>query len=126
MEEALTREVENLRAENKILRDSLVEVRKEKPACKTARFSAPAPSSASASDAAQCPAGRRVIAILCFVPSWLKTMLTPAAAKVKERLAPGAAKLTAKLGRKIAANPAPLLAVVLCAGFLLGRLLDRR
>ena len=100
MEEALVQELENLREENKILRDSLEEVRKETPEEQEKR-------------------------VETLLRDWAKKMGVTFE-QMKEQLAPGAAKLSTALGQQLEENPIPLLIAAFGAGYLVSRLLDRR
>ncbi len=100
MEDILMQELENLRAENKILRDSLVEYRSDEP--KEEEKS---------------------------VDALLKDMtgkLNAAVGQMKEQLAPGTEKLTESLSRQMAENPVPLLLAAFGAGYLVSRALEHR
>jgi hypothetical protein len=95
----LLKELENLRAENKILRDSLVEDMDEEP-----------------------DGGEKNIEKILH---GLGEMLSTTASKAKENLNPGAEKLTETLRHHIEENPVPVLLSVFGAGYLIGRRLDR-
>jgi hypothetical protein len=97
----LLRELENLRAENKILRDSLVEDMD-----------------------AELDGGEKNN--IEKVLRELGGMLGTAAGKAKESLGPGAEKLTGTLRHHMEENPVPMLLAAFGAGYLLGRKLDRK
>ncbi len=100
MEDILMQELENLRAENKILRDSLVEYRSDEPQGEEKS-----------------------------VDSLLKDMtgkLNIAVGQVKEQLGPSTEKLTESLSHQMAENPIPLLLAAFGAGYLVSRALERR
>jgi hypothetical protein len=112
LEEDLRQELASLREENKILRDSLVEIRKDET---------PADGAGSQDCMWRAAAGK-----LGCLAGRLREMLAPVAERVKRRLSPGTARLSDKVGRQLAANPLPWLFAALGAGFLISRLLDRR
>ena len=88
-------ELENLRAENKILRDSLVEIRPGAPEDEEHGS---------------------------FKPfEELVEMLHSAAEQTKETLSPGTERLTAFLSRQMEENPVPMLLAAFGAGYLTSR-----
>ena len=99
MEDALTNELDELRAENKILRDSLSEQRPGGP-----------------DDACGAQKTIKAMAGLC----------QKAAGQAKEALSPCAEKLTGTLKRQMADNPAPILLAAFGVGFLACRRLRRK
>ncbi|MCL1848317.1 MAG: hypothetical protein FWF83_01390 [Clostridiales bacterium] len=100
MDEALMKELEELREENKILRDSLVEYVPEDENG----------DEDSADSALQAIAGT----------------LTAAIEQVREGLRPGSEKVTEFLSHQMEENPVPLLLAAFGAGFLVGKKLDSR
>lgn len=100
MEEELKKELEDLREENKILRDSLVEIRADEPGDDEEK--------------------------LKNVVRDLGDLFHSTVEKAKETLGPGTEKLTGTLSRQMEENPIPILLAAFGAGFLAGRGLDRR
>jgi len=100
MEEELLKELENLREENKILRDSLVEVRTDGQ-----------------------PEGDDKLKSLV---QEFNGMLHSTLEKAKETLGPGTDKLTETLSRQMAENPVPLLLAAFGVGFLTGHGLNHK
>ena len=100
MDDELLNELENLRAENKILRDSLVEDMDE------------------ASDDVEKSIEKTL--------RELGGMLGTAAGKAKVSLSPGAEKLTETLRHHMEENPVPMLLAAFGAGYLVGRRFDRK
>ena len=100
MEDAILLELEELRAENKILRDSLTEYRPE-----------------SADDGA---------AVFEKMFHDLSGAFGAAAGKAKESLNPATEKLTEALSRQMEENPVPMLLAAFGAGFLFSRSLERK
>jgi len=100
MEEALMSELENLREENKILRASFEEVRKE--------------------DLDQEPASFDAL-LKDFGGKLNKTL-----EQVKDQLKEPAAKAAEKLETQMGENPVPFLLAAFGAGYVISRLLDRR
>ena len=99
MDEALMKELEDLREENKILRDSLVEFVPEEQAEEDKSFEQ-------------------------SIQAWMGTLQTTLE-QVKDGLRPGSDKLTAYLGRQMEENPVPLLLAAFGAGFLVSHSLDK-
>ncbi|MCL2165890.1 MAG: hypothetical protein FWH49_01160 [Clostridiales bacterium] len=95
MDDALMNELENLRAENKILRDSLVEIRPGAPE----------------------DGERGGIKSL----EEITEMLRSAAEQAKENLSPGTEKVTAFLSKQMEENPVPMLLAAFGAGYLTSR-----
>ena len=104
MDDELLKELENLREENKILRDSLVEFRPDKPG----------DGEGEGEDSIK-KALREI-----------GGLVSAAADKAKEALSPGTEKLTEALSRQMGENPAPILLTAFGAGFLVGRGFNRR
>ncbi len=102
MEEALLKELEDLRTENQILRASLEEVRKEEPAAENG----PSP----------------IDALIKELSAKLNITLEQAKAQLSEP----AGKMTENLTKQMEANPVPVLLAAFGAGYLLSRALDRR
>ena len=100
MDEAVLSELEELRAENKILRDSLTEIRPEEPE----------------------DSENAIEKIL----RELGGMLSTTASKAKEGLSPGADKLTEVLSQNLEENPVPMLLAAFGAGYLVSRGLERK
>ena len=100
MDEALMEELENLREENQILRDSLVEVRK--------------------GDADTAEGGHEDII------KEITDMLGASLDQAKAFLSPGTEKLTAQLSHQLDENPVPLLLAAFGAGYLFSRSLGRK
>ena len=99
-EDAMIKELEDLRAENKILRDSLVEVHHEEAKDEGTGIE--------------------------YVFRQIGGLLSTTADLAKEYLRPGTDKITETLSRKMEDNPVPLLLAVFGAGYLTGRGLDRK
>ena len=102
MDEALLKELEDLREENKILRDSLVEIRPEE-------------------SSSEGEGGGLESSLRAFTD-----MLGSAMEQVKEDVRPGTEKLTAFLSRQMEENPAPMLISAFTAGYLLSRGFDKK
>ncbi len=102
MEEALLKELEDLRAENQILRASLEEVRREDPA---------AEGGPGALDA---------------LIKELAAKLNITLEQAKAQFAEPAGKVSENLAKQMEANPVPLLLAAFGAGYLLSRIVDRR
>ena len=101
MDEATTlNELEELRAENKILRDSLTEILPGAP-----------------------EDGEKAIEKILRE---LAGMLSATAGKAKEGLGPRADKLTAILSQNLEENPAPMLLAAFGAGYLVSRSFERK
>ena len=101
MEDDLIKELEDLRAENKILRDSLTVVRDEGPGDDD---------------------GTNTNDILGEMSGALHSVIGQA----KEYLRPGTEKLTEGLSRQMDSNPVPLLIAAFGAGYLLSRRRERK
>ena len=99
MQDPMMKELEDLRAENKILRDSLVE-----------DVAAPGDRDGGLEKALGDVAG----------------MLGSILEQGKECLDPGAEKVTAFLRRQMEENPVPVLLAAFGAGFLVSRALSRK
>jgi len=100
VEDELLAELENLREENKILRDSLVEVRTDGQ-----------------------PEGDDK---LKNIVQELGGLLQSSVEKAKEAVGPGTEKLTESISRQMVENPVPLLLAAFGAGFLAGHGLNRK
>jgi len=100
MEDELMKELENLREENKILRDSLTETRPDD------------------SGEAETSAEKML--------KDLGGMFTTAFTKAREQVRPGTEKLTETLSRQMEANPVPVLLAAFGAGYIVGRMFDRK
>jgi len=98
----MLKELEELREENKILRDSLAETR-------------PDGTSSAHGDASL----ERTLRAFT-------EMLSSTVEHAKEELKPGTDKLTAYLSRQMEENPAPMLIGAFSAGYLLSRGLDKK
>jgi len=99
-ETTLQQELEELRAENKILRDSLVEYRREEPGEEEQDFE----------QALKDLAGRLQVALT----------------QTRETLRPGTDKMTEILSKQMEEHPVPMLLVAFGAGFLLSHSLERK
>ena len=100
MDGALLAELDELRAENKILRDSLTEIRPGSP-----------------------DEGEKAMEkILRDIGG----MITATTGRAKESLGPGADKITEILSRNLEENPAPILLAAFGAGYLVSRGLERK
>ena len=107
MEDIVRSELDALRAENKILRDSLTEIRPAEPD--------------SAKDALKNVLREFMGALGASVES-AKAKVEP----VREIAESGKEKMTGFLSRQIEKNPAPVLLAALGAGFLFARRLRRK
>ena len=96
----LMKELENLKTENKILRDSLVEYVPDEPENREKGFEK------TLSD--------------------MTGMLNAIIEHGKEQLDPGAEKVSAFFRRQMETNPVPVLLAAFGAGYLLSRALDRK
>ena len=94
------KELEDLRAENKILRDSLVEYVDDEPESHEKGFEK----------------------TLGDITGMLGALIDQS----KERLDPGAEKVTAFLRHQLEENPIPILLAAFGAGYLVSRALDRK
>jgi len=99
-ETTLLWELEELRAENKILRDSLVEYRREEPGEEDQNFEQ----------------------ALKDLAAKLGTAFT----QTRETLRPGTDKLTEILSKQMEEHPVPILLAAFGAGFLFSRSLERK
>jgi len=100
MEDDIKKELEELREENKILRDSLVDIQTEDP-----------------KDGESAVEG---------LFRQIGGLLGTTAGLAKEYLRPGAEKVTEALGQKMGENPVPILLAAFGAGYLTGRRLNRK
>ena len=100
LQKELEKELEELREENKILRDSLVEIREEE-----------------SDGEGEAKEG---------IAQEIADMFGASIDQMKAFLAPGAEQLTAQLSRQLDENPAALLLAAFGAGYLLSRGIDRK
>ena len=99
MEDAVQRELDELREENRILRASLTEVRPPQPE-----------SPGSASDNP----------VSMFFESFGSIMET-----INRKIEPGKEKLTERLSKQMEKNPAPMMLAAAGAGFIMSKVLRR-
>ena len=99
-EGALLRELEDLRAENQILKDSMVEFRPDEPG--------------SADEGGD---GHNIEKVI----QDLSSVFTKAMEQTKKLVSPGTDKLTALLSHQMEENPIPVLLAAFGAGYLVGR-----
>ena len=102
MEDALLKELEELRAENRILRDSLVEYRTEE-----------------AEDEDESEGFEKKL-------QELLGMFQTTIGQTRDALRPGTDKLTALLSHQMEVNPVPLLLAAFSAGYLATQGMDKK
>lgn len=102
MEEALLKELEDLRTENQILRASLEEVRREEPA------------ETAGTDSLET-----------VLKEWAGK-LNLSLEQIKAQLAGSGGKISDTIAKQLETNPIPVLLAAFGAGYILSRILDRR